>query len=96
MFHKNSIVKINDKPNECSVAEFGKGDISVLLHNFTECTAVSFHNCEPRKIGSSDKSTTPIELLFTFTKVESINVVIRQLNRAKRELIKRNEKKSEV
>ena len=96
MFHKNSIVKIDDKQTECSVAEFGNGDISVLLHNFSECIAVSFHNCEPRKIGSSDKSTTPIELLFTFTKVESINVVIRQLNRAKRELIKRNEKKSEV
>ena len=96
MFHKNSTVKIDDKQTECSVAEFDNGDISALLHNFSECIAVSFHNCEPRKIGSSDKSTTPIELLFTFTKVESINVVVRQLNRAKRELIKRNEKKSEV
>ena len=96
MFHKNSTVKIDDKQTECSVAEFGNGDISVLLHDFTECIGVSFHNCEPRKIGSSDKENNPIELLFTFTKVESINVVIRQLNRAKRELIKRNEKKSEV
>ena len=96
MIHRFSTVKINDKQTECSVAEFGNGDISIKLNNFTECIGVSFHNCEPRKIGSSDKSTTPIELLFTFTKVESINVVVRQLNRAKRELIKRNEKKSEV
>ena len=89
MIHRFSKVKIDDKQTECSVAEFGNGDISVLLHNFSECIAVSFHNREPRKIGSSDKENNPIELLFTFTKVESINVVVRQLNRAKRELIKK-------
>ncbi|MFP3393293.1 hypothetical protein [Brevibacillus sp. SIMBA_040] len=76
---------------------FGKGDISVgggLLAMYEAVGVVTFKQQEPREVGSRSEhgpghslepNETPVRM--TFDNVESINVVIRQLEVVKRMMI---------
>lgn len=95
MIKKNQIV---DECEGITVMEFGSGDIGVTHVIGQDYTGVLFKNQESREIGSPETLKEGItvkeyetEVAMTFTNVESINVVIGQLQQAKMLL---NEKRS--
>ena len=92
MIHFNaSIGSFNNK----IVAEFGKGDISIItgIQSTDDKTVVLFFtNQEPREIGSENshgkepKDINP-DITFIISNIKSIDTIISALNTAKQDLI---------
>lgn len=82
-----------------TIVELGNGDVKVgYTHSKEEkYVAVIFSNDEPKPIGTAHNTAgtttneTPPQAMLSFTKVESIEVVERALNKAK--IMLRNIKK---
>ena len=97
MIHKN--VKVG-KQIVHTYLEFGKGDINVgaTISQHENTSSVVFKSQDSTPIGTEDESvkgkTTDFyvpEVIMSFDKIESIDVVIEQLNHAKNYLLNREE-----
>jgi len=95
MITKN--LTINDREG-ITLMKFGTGDIGVTHVVHDDYTGVAFKNQESRDVGSAENlgknmtiSRFNTEVMMTFDKPESIDVVIEQLQKAKTELEKANE-----
>ena len=90
MINTNAIV--NNVP--CIFIEFGSGDIMVASGKFSEeKTMVVFKNIEPVKVGTSLKGVgknlkeVKPEVIITFSDPESIDIIMKYLRAAKKNLI---------
>ena len=74
--------------------EFGSGDIITSLGVLDNVDGIAFVNSEPHPIGyihEGELKTSDISVIMTFTKIESIDVLIKQLTELKEYMINKGE-----
>ena len=76
--------------------EFGNGDIRSSIGTCDDVDGIAFANGEPHPIGyvyEDALKMSDISVIMTFTKIESIDVVINQLTQLKDHMINKGETK---
>lgn len=94
------MIKKNETVEGCegiTLMEFGTGDIGVTFVMDSDYSGVLFKNQKPVEIGTPENlgnnmtiQNFTTEVMMTFTKVESIDVVIHNLELAKAKLLNLN------
>ena len=93
MIYQNQIIESEGQKFVGTVVQFGTGDIGIMVISCNETLGLSFHNIEAREIGSRKECDSPAQTLITFSNIESLNVVLKNLKEVKKRMLKLKDEK---